>query len=568
MNVVVLLNDTLRADHISAYGLPQPWDRPGHDGRPFIETPYLDGLISESISFHRYYTGSYPTIPARYDLFTGRFGFPTRGWEPLEADDLTFAEWLSDHGYTTELIFDTPALANDEYNFTRGFTGWDWVRGQHRDRWVTDPVSVPLPAAAYKLHNVPGLRNYQLNATRRVYERDWMCAKTTSTAMDWLERNWTRDQFVLWVDMWDPHEPFDAPAHDLVRYRDPAYRGDFITYPRYGRVNYLAHEELNDIRALYAAKVTLVDRWVGQFLDRIDALGLRENTLIIYLSDHGHLFGEHDLLGKPTGPLGMLYEPSIRIPLIIRHPDGRGAAQRIQALAQPCDILPTVLDFLRVPVSETVVGKSLWPVIDGTAASVHEYAFSGRFSRQTSFQGPGRVRKQNAAMTFDGWVGIDGISEPLTVTTDEWSLICHPAGSRQSELYYLREDPGQAGNVIDAHRSVAESLNRALLEFLREHGASPERTRAYAWSDATGHAGDAQDSALDPRTHCWTVAVGETILAFLTPQEAADCGAGASAGAVRETTLAALQQTDPKALVCVGDQYFWAEDIPVPRKAD
>ena len=76
MNVIVLMNDTLRRDHVTAYGVAPPWTRPGHAGEPFIRTPNLDRLAAKSALFERFYCASYPTIPCRYDLFTGRFGFP------------------------------------------------------------------------------------------------------------------------------------------------------------------------------------------------------------------------------------------------------------------------------------------------------------------------------------------------------------------------------------------------------------------------------------------------------------------------------------------------------------
>src|SRR5213075_422297 len=145
------MSDTFRSDHLAAYGLPAPWNRPGHDAEPFIETPNLDALARESAMFERCYAGSYPTIPSRYDLFSGRFGFTNRGWQPLERGDVILSELAAAHGVTPMLIFDTPMLVTDSYNYTRGFAGWDFVRGQHADRYVVDPVAVALPAAAHKL---------------------------------------------------------------------------------------------------------------------------------------------------------------------------------------------------------------------------------------------------------------------------------------------------------------------------------------------------------------------------------------------------------------------------------
>ncbi|MGD9710852.1 MAG: sulfatase-like hydrolase/transferase [Thermomicrobiales bacterium] len=201
MNVVVIMSDTFRRDHIAAYGDPPPWNRPGHESEPFIDTPNLDKLASESAVFDRFYLSSYPTVPCRSDLFTGTFGFPHRGWQPLEPGDVILSEVVAANGYVPVMIFDTPMLVADSYNYSRGFAAWDFIRGQHSDRWDVDPVVLPLPASARKLKSVPATQRYLRNTRFRGSEADWMCAKTATTAIDWLERNRSRDNFVLWVDM-------------------------------------------------------------------------------------------------------------------------------------------------------------------------------------------------------------------------------------------------------------------------------------------------------------------------------------------------------------------------------
>ena len=477
MNVIFLMNDTLRRDHLAAYGLPAPWERPGHAGEPFIQTPNLNRLADESARFERFYCASYPTIPCRFDCFSGRFGFPTRGWQPLEADDVVLAEVVAEHGYVPMLIYDTPMLGNDSYNYTRGFAGYDFIRGQHADRYNVDPIDPPLPAAPHKLNNVYRTKLYLRNTANRRSERDWMCAKTIATATDWLERNRRREDFVLWVDMWDPHEPFDAPSFDLARYADPSFSGDAVIYPQYGRGDYLTDAERNHVRALYAGLVTCADRWVGRLLETLDTVGLAKNTLVVYLSDHGHLFGDHDLQGKPTGPFGRLYEVTTRVPLLIRHPGGLGAGQRIDGLAQHPDLLPTVLEFLGIPVPSTVQGQSLWPLIEGRARNVHAYAFSGRYSR-TAGGRPRDPRAHQDATAFDGWVGTDQGGEPITVTTEEWSYVYSPAGNIR-ELYNLRADPDQRVNVVAAHPDVAKRFHAAFLDFMASIEAPPERIRVY-----------------------------------------------------------------------------------------
>lgn len=560
MNVVVIVSDTFRIDHISSFGLKAPWHRMGREGKQFINTPNLDNLVAQSVSFDRFYVSSYPTIPCRIDMFTGRYSFPVRGWEPLSSADVTLPEIMDQYGYTTMMIFDTPPLANDEFNFTRGFSGWEWVRGQHRDRWITDPVSVEIPAKPYKISNVKGLRPYLLNKTRRVYERDWMCAKTLSTASDWLERNVSRDKFLLWIDMWDPHEPFDAPQHDLNRYQDPSYSGDAVIYPRYGRHNCLSPEEINDIRARYAAKITLVDRWIGIFLDRLATLGLDKNTIVIFTTDHGHLFAEHNLQGKPTGPLGQLYEITTRVPLVIRHPHQIAAGTRISSIAQHVDLMPTILDMVGLPIPETVVGKPLWRVVQGDAKEVRQVAVSGRYSRSVNILGVGLSAKNKAAATFDGWVGVDFVSEPITVTSTKWTLICPPQGGPSPELYDIENDPQQQINVFTPESTVAEHLLEELIAFLKDNGSDEARISAYDWRTSDE---DLQNrKGLDPGTPVYTFVVDNQMYGFLSDEEAQEMlSLGPSNIEVQQVALRDLRHRQSKALICVGDQYYWTEDV-------
>lgn len=119
MKVIMIMNDSFRRDHVAAYGAPPPWERPGHAEEPFIHTPNLDRLATESALFERFYLSSYPTVPCRPDIFTGRYGFPTRGWQPLEPADVVLSEIVRRHGHTPATIFDTPMLVADSYNFAR-----------------------------------------------------------------------------------------------------------------------------------------------------------------------------------------------------------------------------------------------------------------------------------------------------------------------------------------------------------------------------------------------------------------------------------------------------------------
>jgi arylsulfatase A-like enzyme len=470
-NVIIIMNDSLRRDHVNAYHVSPPWERPGHGDDPFIRTPALDTLAEDAILFDRAYIASYPTVPNRTDLYTGRYGFAYRGWQPLEPDDVILPEVVGAHGYTMALFFDTPPLASGSYNFTRGFDAWRWIRGQHGDRYITDPrVPTPINADHHKIRSWEGTQRYLRNQANRELEKDYIAPRTVTAATEWLEKNHMQDGFLLWVDTWDPHEPFDPPPHYLAMYDKPNYKGQHIIFPQYGRADYMTPEELDHVRALYAGEVTMVDTWVGHLLDTVERLGLLDNTLILHMSDHGHLFGDHGLEGKPGGQLGTLFEPTTRIPLTIRHPAGMGAGQRIEPIVQPPDILPTVLDFLDIPIPDTVQGKSIWPLVNGEVDQLHERAFSGRYPLGTMYS--------YTATSFDGWAGPDRITEPLTVTTEEWAFICGP-GSWPSYLYNLKEDPSQKHNVIDAYPQVAASLREELIDFLVTTGAPTERIEKF-----------------------------------------------------------------------------------------
>lgn len=458
MNVILLVNDTFRRDHLGCYG------------NDWLKTPNLDAFARRAGVFDQYYIGSYPTVPNRWDVAVGRYGFPTRGWEPLQPEDRTMAQMLSSAGVHTQMIWDTPMLGAHDYNYTRGFKGVYFSHGQKGDPWITNPdLPVRFGAQPHKIKNVKSLDGYLRNHFDRRHEREYPVARTMSDAIEWLETNHNHDRFFLYVDMWDPHEPFDCPWYDYELYADPDYKGDRITYPQYGRATYMTEAEHQDVRALYAGGATLVDRWVGRFLDMAERLGLFEDTLIIWTTDHGHLFGEHGLHGKPGAEMGRLYEETTRIPLLVHHPDGIGAGQRIRGIVQPADILPSVLDFMNVPVPQGVEGKSFIPLMRGEAPDGPAYAFSNRYPQNAATVG---------GAAFDGWVGSGRVVEPGTVTSDEWTAICMPAGL-PSELYNLKADPHQNHNVIGDYPEVAERMKQAWLTFLREHGSTEARISAF-----------------------------------------------------------------------------------------
>ena len=214
--------------------------------------------------------------------------------------------------------------------------------------------------------------------------------------------------------------------------------------------------------------------------------------------------------------------------------------------------MPTILDALDIPIPADVQGRSLLPIMEGTASSARSYAFSGRFPAVMA----GVTRQPGVGHLFDGWAGSDRVVEALTVTDDRWALIVSPLG-RPSELYDLRLDPEQKQNVLDANAEVAKDMRNRLIEFLWEHGAAPERLAPFT--------DGASNSGLDEGSPLWTFEDdrGKSI-AFPDEQQAIALALskdGSRSRPVTRTTFGNLLAKDPKGLIQTHGQYYWAEDL-------
>ncbi|MFP4057973.1 MAG: sulfatase [Candidatus Brocadiia bacterium] len=460
MNVVIVMLDSLRADFVGAYG------------NPWVHTPNLDALAAEAATFDAAFVGSYPTVPERTDLLTARTVFPHRGWTPIPRDEPTLASRLAgQRGYVAMLLGDRPGLDA----IGTGFQAHDQVRGQEGDRWATAPREVRLPCAPHKLRSPRGtVVQFLRNIAHWHGEDDTFPAQVFARAIRWLRANRSSQPFFLFVDSFDPHEPWVAPQNFVDLYQ-PDYDGEDVIYPRYGLADGLDEPELERARYLYAAETTLVDKHLGRLLEELEYLGLAASTLLVVLADHGFYLGEHGLLGKPfrtpnqalfrhhhgespmPRSLGNLYRQATRTPLWIRHPDGLAAGQRIPAIVQHVDIAPTVLELSGLDLPSGLDGRSLGPLLEGRAGAHRQVAFSCRCA---SYQGDGPTHWDNAATATDG----------------DWSLILHPRDPElgHAELYRLADDPGETANVLAEHPEEARRLQAAFLQFLRDAHAHPQ----------------------------------------------------------------------------------------------
>lgn len=376
MNVILIVLDSLRADHVGCYG------------NPWIRTPALDTLAEESAVFTRAFPESLPTIPMRRAIHTGRRTFPFRdwapqkgdpvlsyGWQPIPQSQVTLAETLVRTGYHAAFITDTFHHFKPSMNFHRGFDQWQWIRGQEADPYgpvalvSQERVEAALTPQMRQFGPAPMLRQYLANQAQRRGEEDFQAPRVFRAAMQCLEENQRVEKLFLLVDCFDPHEPWDPPRHYVDLY-DPGYEGREVIFPPYGPASNLSEAELKHMRALYAGEVTMVDRWLGRFLDRARSLGLLNRSLVIVTSDHGHQLGEHGVVGKVAFGL---FNELMDVPLLIRHPEGAGARLRVDAFAQHHDIPATILALLGIEPVEPLEGINLWHFVDGSGGQRRQY---------------------------------------------------------------------------------------------------------------------------------------------------------------------------------------------------
>ena len=488
-NVVLIVSDTFRADLLIG----------GFEVRDgvYCRTPNLNRLAKDGVLFTRFYHASFPTVPTRHDLLTGRYTFTYSGWEPLPKEELVLPDILRQAGYISMLIADTPHMFREGFNYDRGFDAWDWIRGQENDRYRTDPEAVQLPCSPEKLRNIETPIQHMRNNALRESEEDWIPSRTSLAARKWLERNYKR-RFFLYLDFFDPHEPWDPPHYYVDEY-DPGYVGDEVTYPAYDTCDYLSKKELEHCRAMYAGEATFVDKCIGDVIQKIEQLGLLRNTAIIFLSDHGFYIGEHGLIGKARiSPRGLgyapLYEELAHVPLVVRLPDsmrGRGDA-RVDELVQTPDVTATIVNIagleykagtkLTLPIRDAegivypadieskIEGASLLPLVIGESVPWRQYAVSSPgFQPLAALQAGLRPtitsKEYSLILATDSYPTAEEPTEYTTVI-DGHPRLFRVISRSDTELYHLPSDPKQMHNLVEEKKDVALKMRKEFVQIL------------------------------------------------------------------------------------------------------
>ena len=425
MNIIVLVLDSLRQDHVGAYHA----GRAAFPGIPPVRTPNIDAFSRECVVFTNAYPESLPTIPARYVLMTGQRALPFRPWAPLGPYDLTIAQLLRGDGYVCGLISDCYHYRAPGMNYHQGFHAYQWIRGQEYDPSESAPTRRDL--AGYVNEHYPEewrqrVAQFLANTDRFEREEDWFTPRVVDEAVTWLERNRSHKKVFLWLDSFEPHEPWDPPA-SFDTYT--SHRSPRLILPMGGPMEHWATpEDVHHIRGLYAGEVAFVDHSLGRLFNALRELGYLEDSIIVVLADHGHPLGDHGKFLK--GP-DRMYNELLRVPLMVRLPKGQHGGRRCDALIQFQDLLPTLLQ---------LTGSG------GDLGFMHGRSFAAVVREETD--------EHREAIITGFHEGID-----RCIRTKTWSYVERPAGEAD-ELYDLVEDPREQRNLADAHADEVQRLSR------------------------------------------------------------------------------------------------------------
>jgi len=453
-------------------------------GNPYIQTPTLDRLVGSGVAFTRAYCQNPICTPSRVSFLTGRYPASTHVYRNGNAGfprhEVLVTRLLADAGYDCGLAgkLHLTSSKNGEPRYDDGYRVFHWSNVPVPDaadadnayfQWLEREKGVD-PRELYAGHASfcgPG-------APSDLHQVTWC----TEVALDFISE--PRDgPWLMSLNPFDPHPPFDPPPEYLARYRSedmpgPLFREEDLARqqaflnirqqkieavdPRgpmpdrsaeraesQAARTYKAPDRFNGrtIQAAYYAMIEHIDFQFGRILESLEASGQLENTLVVYHSDHGELLGDHGLIFKGC----RFFEGAVHVPLIFSWPGRVESGLRSDALVELVDLAPTLLEAADVEIPQSIQGRSLWPIATGNAdPAIHKSHVVCDFNDSVGYS-PVDVPTQ-ATMTFDG----------------RYKMVVYHREGDLGELFDLQDDPGEFVNLWDDPAWESFKLHR-----LREH---------------------------------------------------------------------------------------------------
>jgi arylsulfatase A-like enzyme len=374
-----------------------------------------------------YETAAFGKLHLTPNLADPAYGFG-ESWDLM--DDGVISEW---HG---------PYYGFRHVDITRGHGEAPCRSGPYAD-WLREQMpaldeSVPgLPGGKGDLP-VPGRHDTYASAVpSKLHNTRWLADRFT----DYLHTRDGDGPFFCLVGFPDPHHPF-TPPHDVMEmfkdspvlepgdiegawWRQNPFAADLGGYPC---IEHLSAEQRRVIQRHYMAMVYTIDMAVGRMIDALQKNGLRENTIVVFTSDHGEYMGDHGLLYKsPTGVDSLL-----RVPFIL-HAPGVNLPKTVHAPMSNCDVVPTLACLCGIEPPANIDGIDMLPML--------------------------RDGRQHVA--FAQCYDVDRTRNNTTLYTDRYRFTWYP-GSRYAELYDHADDPGESGNVVERHPDLVNEFKRRI----------------------------------------------------------------------------------------------------------
>ena len=451
-NILWICSDQQRYDTVGALGNSQ------------IRTPHVDALIRYGVSFTRAYAQSPVCTPSRASFLTGRYPRTTRcrqNGQDIPPTEQLVTRILADAGYTCglsgKLHLGSCANGRVEPRIDDGYTEFYWSHHPPPD-WPENQYTQWLTSKGVswdELYSGPEYHFVKEGIPAEYHQTTW-CAER---AVDFISRHRAANNDGPWlfsVNFFDPHHPFDPPAEYLKRYNPaempaPKFReGELDNKPRFQQLDHewahntpgyfhtagMTAEDRGYVTAAYWAMVELIDDAIGRMIEALRDTDQLDNTLVIFMSDHGEMLGDHGIYLK--GP--HFYEQLVRVPLVLRWPARCQRDLRADGLVELIDLAPTLLDAAGVPVPLAMQGRSLLPILSGEADPDHH-------------------RDHVFSEYYNSWTHKDAYSTMLR-TSDSKIIVHH--GSEPGELYDLASDPDEFDNLWN--RSGAAGLKTEMLK--------------------------------------------------------------------------------------------------------
>ena len=456
-NVLLIISDQHRSDCLGCYGNER------------IRTPHIDRLAGEGVRLDRAYVTNPLCTPSRASILTGRSVSGHGAWNlgvPLPPDTRTIAAELAQDGYRTGAIGKvhlTPQVRGcPEYPENEDFWNADPEPEWHGPYFGFDHVDLFVGHSKLIGHYGQYIKHDHPDLIDR-YDRKFALKPPTGAPHSWkcgfpIEHHsctWIGDRAIDFLKQADdrpfflqcsfpfPHFPFAPPDPYCYQYEPDEMvlpresEGDLAGKPPHvaqafhskgaeGPLSDVTDEQKREVIAHTYGMIALVDDQVGRLLNELDELGISENTIVIFCSDHGELLFDHGLLKK--GPF--LYEGLVRVPLLMRWPRRLDAGRRIEGLFSLSDLTPTLL---------SLIGVEGWPGIEG-------------MDQSNVLQGDDAIERTAALIEYyGGRETFDDGQRLRALVTEQWKLI-HYVGEPFGELYDLTADSEEFRNVYDDAR--------------------------------------------------------------------------------------------------------------------